>query len=117
MTTPTKQTGAQPFVAFELALEVIGSLRELVALVRKHDVNLARQMTASASSVAANVEEANRRTGGDRRYLLKVAAGSAAETRAHLRVAMAWGWLGTRDTENALALLDRELAVLWRLTH
>jgi four helix bundle protein len=74
-------------------------------------------MIASASSVAANIEEANRRTGGDRRYLLKVAAGSAAETRAHLRVAVAWGWLRTMDVESTLALLDRQLAVLWRLTH
>jgi four helix bundle protein len=105
-------------VAFELALEVIESLRGAVAVVRRRDAKLAKQMIAAASSIAANVEEANRRTGGgDRLHLLKVAAGSAAETRAHLRVAMAWGWLKATDVEAPLALLDRELAVLWRLTH
>ena len=49
-------------------------------------------------------------------YLFRVAAGSAAETRAHLRVALAWGWVEPKHIEAALKHLDRELALLWGLT-
>jgi hypothetical protein len=47
--------------------------------------------------------------------LFRVAAGSAAETRAHLRVAHAWGWVESTDIEPALEHLDRELRLLWGL--
>jgi len=74
------------------------------------------QIVDAASSIAANVEEGNRRTGRDRLYLFRVAAGSAAETRAHLRVALAWGWVDPNHIEPALKSLDRQLALLWGLT-
>jgi len=32
-------------------------------------------------------------------------------------VALAWGWVRDQDIAASLALLDRELALLWRLTH
>ncbi|HMI91007.1 MAG TPA: four helix bundle protein [Polyangiales bacterium] len=116
MNNETKPTGAQLFVAFEVALEVIRALRDVVKVIRRHNVRLTEQIVASASSVAANVEEGNRRTGRDRLYLFRVAAGSAAETRAHLRVALAWGWVESNDIEPALKHLDRELGLLWGLT-
>jgi hypothetical protein len=34
-----------------------------------------------------------------------------------LRVAVAWGDLDEPDAAEALGLLDRVLAMLWRLTH
>ena len=117
MTTETKRTAAQPFVAFEIALEVIGSLRDVVGLIRMHDAKVAQQIVTSASSIAANVAEANRRVGRDRLHLFRIAAGSAAETRAHLRVALAWGWIEPKRVERAFELLDRELGLLWGLTH
>jgi four helix bundle protein len=107
MENETKPTGAQVFVAFEVALEVIRSLRDVVAKVRKHNRRIADQIVESASSIASNVEEGNRRAGKDRVYLFRVAAGSAAETRAHLRVALAWGWVEPMDIEPALEHLDR----------
>jgi len=61
MDNKIKPTGAQLFVAFEVALEVIRSLREVVAVIRRRNGRLAEQIVASASSVAANVEEGNRR--------------------------------------------------------
>jgi four helix bundle protein len=111
-----KPTGAQLFVAFEVALEVIRSLRDVVTKVRRQNRRIADQIVESASSIASNVEEGNRRVGKDRVYLFRVAAGSAAETRAHLRVALAWGWVESTDIEPALAHLDRELRLLWGLT-
>ena len=116
MTTPTKQTGAQPFVAFEIALEVIASLRDLVAVIRTRDLKLAQQIVASASSVAANLAEGNKRVGRDRVHFFRIASGSAAETRAHLRVALAWSWIEPAQAEQAFRLLDRQLALLWGLT-
>jgi len=120
MRTKTKTTGDrnyQPFQALEVALEIVGSLRGVVWAIRRHDVKLAQQIVASASSVAANLAEGNRRSGRDRASFFRIAAGSADETRTHLRVAMAWGFIQTSDTEAAMQLLDRELAMLWRLTH
>jgi len=117
METKNKATGAQPFVALELALEVIRSLRDIVALIRKRHAKLADQIVDSASSTAANLAEGNGRHAGNRRYHFQVAAGSAEETRAHLRVALAWGWIEPSDIAATMALLDRQLAVIWRLTH
>jgi four helix bundle protein len=115
MNNETKPTGAQVFVAFEVALEVIRSLRDVVAKIRRHNRRIADQIVESASSIASNVEEGNRRVGKDRVYLFRVAAGSAAETRAHLRVAHAWGWVESTDIAPALEHLDRELRLLWGL--
>jgi hypothetical protein len=47
----------------------------------------------------------------------RVAAGSADEVRTALRVAVAWGDFDEPDAADALGLLDRVLAMLWRLTH
>ena len=116
MENETKPTGAQVFVAFEVALEVIRSLRGVVNRIRPHNRRIADQVVEAASSIASNVEEGNRRVGRDRVYLFRVAAGSAAETRAHLRVALAWGWVESADIEPALGHLDRELRLLWGLT-
>jgi len=46
-----------------------------------------------------------------------VAAGSADEVAASLRVAEALGCLDGASIARALALGDRVLAMLWRLTH
>jgi four helix bundle protein len=116
MTTDTKRSGAPTLIALEVALEMIRSLRRVVALVRKNNRRLAEQIEDAASSVAGNLAEGNRRRGKDRVQFFLIAAGSA-ETRAHLRVAHAWGWVRDQDIAASLVLLDRELALLWRLTH
>ncbi len=46
-----------------------------------------------------------------------MAAGSADEVIASLRVAEAFGHLPATVTAPSLALCDRVLAMLWRLTH
>src|SRR5262245_57577106 len=117
MTTNTNRPGAHQFVAYEVAIQIVESLRGLVARVRRHNGKIADQIVRSASSISANVLEGNRRQGGDRLHLFRVAAGSADETRAHLRVAVAWGWLRPSEVERTLALIDRELGLLWGLTH
>jgi hypothetical protein len=46
-----------------------------------------------------------------------VASGSAEEVKAALQVAQAWGYVDGDALNEALALNDRVLAMLWRLTH
>jgi len=116
MTTENKTTGEYVFVAFEVAIQMIGEMREIVARVHRHDVELARQMVRAASSVAANVAEGNRRVGKDRLHLFRVASGSADEVIAHLRVAQAWGYVDSPQVEPAMRLLDRQLRLLSGLT-
>jgi four helix bundle protein len=117
MTTEMNQPGASKFIALELSIQIVASLRDVVRLVRRHDLDLARQIFRSASSISANLAEAGGRQGKDRMHFFRIAAGSARETLVHLRVAMAWGIVRQRDVRDALLLLDRELAILWRLTH
>ena len=105
------------FEAFEVALEIIRSLRPVVPVIRRRKPKLADQIEDAASSIAANVAEGNRRLGRDRCYLFTVAAGSADEVRAHLRVALAWDWVPADLTSPSLKLIDRELGLLWGLTH
>ncbi|HEV8325537.1 MAG TPA: hypothetical protein VG389_28270 [Myxococcota bacterium] len=61
--------------------------------------------------------EGRRRAGKDRLQSYRIAAGSADEVRAALLVAAAWGWLPEPALAAPLALLDRLLALTWRLTH
>ena len=44
------------------------------------------------------------------------AAGSAGETYAAVRVAIAWRYLAAQEGEPAVALLKRVIAILWKLT-
>ncbi len=102
-------------VAYTNALDLIRALRPVVEQLRHHSSNLADQVERAATSVAHNVAEGSRRSGKDRRRFYTMANGSAAEVRAALDVADAWGW--PIAAEPARALLDRELGLLWGLTH
>ena len=117
MKTTTTGTAGHNFHALELSLELIRRLRPLVGRLRACDANLADQIVRAASSAAANLGEGNRRTGKDRTYRFRIAAGSADEVRVHLRVAVAWGWLSDEDVLESRETLDRLVAVTWRLTH
>ena len=105
------------FQAFEVALEFIRSLAGPLAVLERRDPDLARQLRRAAASVSLNLSEGKRRTGKDRIHLWRVAAGSADEVAASLRVAEAFGYVESDATTPSLALCDRMLAMLWRLTH
>jgi len=105
------------FEVFELALEVIRSLRPLVTQIGRHDKGLTKQLREAASSIALNLAEGNRRVGKDRAHFFRIAAGSADETRACLRVAEAWGYIDEDPLATPLESLDSILAITWRLTH
>jgi len=105
------------FLTLELSLEIISSLRIPVRKLRSFDSKLADQVCRAGSSISLNIAEGNRREGKDEMHLWRIAAGSADEVRTALRVAEAWGYLGDKDTRKPLELLDRCLAMLWRLTN
>ena len=103
------------FIALSVTIEVVRELRPVVVALKRIDKDLANQIHRAASSVALNLGEGSKRTGGDRLHSFRIAAGSAAEVRAALEVADAWGHLGTRDMKTLLDLLDRQAALLYRL--
>ena len=106
---------ARTFEAYQVALELMTALRPVVEGLAKRNRSLADQVRRAAASVPLNLAESNRRAGQDRIQHFRIAAGSAAAVRAALQVAWAWG--DAEPCPMAEALLDRLLAMLWRLTH
>ena len=116
MTNLSTRPGARDFIALEVSLQIIASLKDVVAVIRRQEPSVATQIVKAASSVTANLAEGNSRQGKDRAHFFRIARGSAEETRAHLRVALAWGWIRQEQIHSSLSLIDQELAMLWRLT-
>jgi len=105
------------FETYNVSLQLIDKLRPLVAMIATHDRDLADQIRRAGSSVPLNICEGSKRVGRDRNHSFRIAAGSAAEVRAALAVACGWGYLNSQDAKAADDLLDRVLALLWRITH
>ena len=103
------------FVVYTVALELVRSLRPIVAELRTHSSNIADQIERAGTSLVLNLGEGNRRAGKDRRRFFVMAQGSASEILAGLDVADAWGWIV--DAQAVRRLLDRERALLWGLVH
>jgi four helix bundle protein len=93
----------------------VRELRPLVPAIKKFDRDLADQITRAGTSVMLNLGEGRRRRGGDQRRVVDVAPGSAREGVTARATADAWGWIV--DARKARAVLDRLLALLWRLVH
>ncbi len=103
------------FIAYEISKQLIVSLRPLVPVIRSNDRDLADQLRRAAQSVLLNLGEGQKFQNGNRRKHYEIAQGSANEVKAALDAAEAWGWIEERGEEREL--LDRLLAVLWKLTH
>ena len=83
------------FLAYDLSIELIHSLRPTLALIKRHDAALTKQLRDALASIALNTAEANGRVGGDRLHHFRIALGSLRESGAVLDVAVAFGWLET----------------------
>ncbi len=99
----------------DLAISAIETLRPIVIRIRQCDRDLGEQIRRALSSVALNIGEAIGSDGGNRIARFSTAAGSNAEVRAALRVAVAWQYVSARDVEAGEQLLDRIAAMLYRL--
>jgi len=115
MSQPTRPD--HRFHAHDVALEICRAVTPLIVTIAAADADLARQLRRAVPSIAMNIAEGRRRQGRDRAYHYTVAAGSADEVASALLYANIAGYLDAGAAGHALALIDRELAMLWRLTH
>ena len=104
-------------VAYSVSNQLIRALRGPLAAISRQDKSLADQVRRAASSVTLNIAEGERRAGKDQAHLFRIAAGSCAEVRAALDVALGWSYIDEGAIGEVLALIDRELGLLWGLTH
>jgi four helix bundle protein len=96
----------------DVSRELVRALRPLVAKIRRRDRALADQLVRAASSVSLNIFEADYSDPGNKRSRLFTASGSANET-----LATDWNYLTADEAKPVEALLDRVIAMLWKLTH
>jgi len=101
------------FHASGVASDIGVRARTVVETVRRHDADLADQIYRAVKSLVLNTAEGGRRGGKDRGYHFRIAAGSAAEIGAAVRFAIDWSFCAPQP--ELFALIDRELAMLWRL--
>ncbi len=99
-------------VADQIVIEMAGVVRRI-----RGDSELARQMRNATQSLSNNVGEGAGRFGKDRVLIFSYAYGSARELRQQLKFAVAFGHVEDASIAGLRELLDRELAMLWRLTH
>ena len=85
-----------------LTLSIIKELKPIVQRIERNDRHLADQLKRAATSIALNVSESVYAKGANRKAQLHIAAGSANESRAALRVASAWGYIDESETAHAL---------------
>jgi len=104
------------FHAFDVSLKMIAAVKPVIQRVATKNRALADQMMRAAASVPLNVSEGSQRSGRDRQHHYRIAAGSARELRAAMRVAQLWDYVDDSVAESVDGILDRELAILWRLT-
>jgi four helix bundle protein len=104
------------FHAEELSLELIAALSPLMHRIKQRDKALEDQLRRAASSIGLNCAEAAFSDPGNRRARLFTAAGSAGETRHALRQAVAWRLVTPGEAERALKLVERIVAILWKMT-
>lgn len=105
-------------MALKIYADCLQMVREVGALVRvieKRDADLARQLRRSAASVVLNTCEGAYSDKGNERARWKNALGSAAETRAALECAVAFGYVLRVDAATH-DRLDKIVATLFKLT-
>jgi four helix bundle protein len=105
------------FVALEVSVQLISSLKQPMEILQRWDRHLTGQVRKAANSVSLNLGEGRRRGGRDRLQHFRIAAGSASEVHTALRVALAWGYFEAEAVAESLRHLDRLQGLLWGLTH
>jgi len=100
-------------VSVQAACSVLPVLRSVPAPLR----DLGDQATRAVTSVALNAAEGSGRFGRDRVNHFRIAYGSALEASAALEMLLTLGAVPESAAQQALALLDRSRAMLWRLMH
>jgi four helix bundle protein len=107
------RSGLASLDAYRVALEFCRLLCQATRNLRGHLVDQAQR---AAESVVLNVAEAYPTTGADRARRFRIAGNEAAECHAALDLFEARGQLGSLTLLTLRQLLDRERAMLWRLS-
>lgn len=105
------------FDALETSIAVQEQLAPLEAKIRQHRKTLAEQIAKAVDSIALNLAEGRCRAGQDRVNHFRIAAGSAGELTAGLRLAQVRGYITAAEYAAIDESLDRVRAMLWALTH
>jgi four helix bundle protein len=106
-----RETG---FDALDNAVAIVAELRPVLDVIVTHNRSLADEARRAAESVVNNLREGRKRFGKDRVHAFRIASGSNDEIRGVLDSAEAWGYL--TPSASLLEKLDREAAMLWRLS-
>ncbi len=104
------------FHAMDVAEQIVGCLANVFGKLAGKDKALEDEARRAAISVALNVSEGRLRMGRDRLHAWRIAAGSCAELRTCLKIAVALRYVDGNELAVALDLIDREMAMLWKLT-
>ena len=104
------------FDAYTRSLDLLRALVPVFAKTGASDTDLTDQMRRAAQSTTQNISEGNRRTGRDRANRFRCACGSADEVRACLDIALALGYLEREHVAVALDLVDRVVAMTFKLS-
>ena len=102
-------------IVHRIALQMARQIRPLLDEIGRHDGKLKDQLQRATASVVLNLGEATYSQGGNGLARFYSAAGSASETRAALQLALAWDYVDPGAAREVDELLDRILAMLWRL--
>ena len=99
------------FIAKEVAIELVGSIREVVQTIERFDPQLGDQLRRAAQR-GAEPRRGSAIIEGNKAKHYAIAHGSANEVKAALDLTRAWGWID--EAQKPREILDR---LLWRLTH
>jgi four helix bundle protein len=102
------------FIAYDVTKQLITKLRGIVAVIQPVDDDLADQLRRAATSVLLNLSEGQKSSNGNKLRHYKIAQDSAQEIVGALDAAEGWGIIDAAPEERAL--LDRLLALMWKLT-
>jgi four helix bundle protein len=103
-----------PFVAREVAIQIVKLVGPVIRAVETRDRALADQMKRSAVSVISNLNEGARRRGKDRPQMWRTSSGSADELLGQVQTAVIWGHV--EEPTELMQALDRYLGLLWGCT-
>jgi len=110
-----RATHSTRLIVLDVAIHAIEILRPVVAEIRRCDRDLGEQLRRALSSIVLNVAEGSRSQGGNRTARFSTPAGSNGESRAALRLAVAWGHVTPDEIADGEAALDRVAAMLYGL--
>jgi len=99
---------------YPVVLEVIVTLRPVMAVIDRKDRDLGRQLRRCSQSAGLNLAEGMYSRGRNRAAKYHVALGSAREMLACLELAEAFGYTGALD-ERVRGCLNRIVGTLVRL--